>query len=158
MLFRAVCIVVLSLCVSNCGFHLRKANAHHLSSVLVQFSNNCPRFENQLHSYFQSHHIDVRQYDETSDTSNSGPLLVLGCPVLTEQPLVYDGEGQLRRERLNLSFDVAINQQPSLALSIMRERQLNSNQSLADNAEKKLIIEEMQESLLYQLLTKMAKV
>lgn len=158
MLFRVVYIVVLTLCVSNCGFHLRKTDAHHLSSVSIQLSNNCPKFENQLHSYFQSHHIDVRQYDETSDTSNTPPLLVLGCPALTEQPLVYDGEGQLRRERINLSFDVAINQQPSLTLSIMRERQLNSNQSLADNAEKKLIIEEMQESLLYQLLTKMAKV
>ena len=153
MFLRVGFIAVVIFVLNGCGFHLRKPNPAHLEQVNVQFTSNCPRFENQFHAYFASYGIDVR---ENLKPDASTPSLRLDCPILDEQPLVYDGEGQLRRERLKLRLTAEFNQQP-LPLSAIRERQLNSNQPLADNNEKSLIVQEMQEDILYKLLSHLSK-
>tara|TARA_R110002110_G_scaffold415800_1_gene656253 strand:- start:5288 stop:5800 length:513 start_codon:yes stop_codon:yes gene_type:complete len=154
----------------GCGFHLRNPHPGSFDAIELQVLANCPKFENQLRSYLQSYNIKIyehqKQDKETNDyefspESNTQfrqrPLLKISCPSLTQQPLVYDGEGQLRRERLTSSLSATINYHKNIELEVTREHQLNSNQSLADNAEKVIIISEMQDDLFYKLLTHMAK-
>jgi len=147
-------ILIALLSLNGCGFHLRTPHPNAIHELELQFTESCPKFENQLRSYLKSSRIDVYDYEAKNDTKiqNEGmALLQIGCPKSSQQPLVYDGEGQLRRERLRLKLTATLNHHKEIVLETTRERQLNSNQSLGDSAEKNMIIREMQETLFYQL-------
>ncbi len=152
-------VITLLLGLNGCGFHLRNPHPNALDKLELHFTAKCPKFENQVRSYLKSYNIDVYDYhtqDDDNTQYNHMPLLKVDCPKSSAQPLVYDGEGQLRRERLKLKLTATLNHHKEIVLETTRERQLNSNQSLGDSTEKVMIIREMQDALIYQLLNQIS--
>lgn len=140
--------------ISGCGFHLKKPQPLPFKEIQLEMSG-CPQIQNALHSYFTSQKIRVKNKPRTSR-----PILTVHCPVLEIQPLVYDGEGQLRRQRMfyALTAELTTAQKSySFEVKTTRERQLNSQQSLGDAAENSMILKEMQEELFHQLSAKLSQ-
>lgn len=146
-------LALLLLAISGCGFHLKKPQPLPFKEMQLVM-NGCPQIQNALHSYFTSQKIRVK------DKYRAGrPVLTVHCPVLEIQPLVYDGEGQLRRQRLfyALTAELTTTQSYSFEVKTTRERQLNSQQSLGDAAENTMILKEMQEELFHRLSAKLSQ-
>ena len=145
--------VFLSTILSGCGFALKKPQPLPFHEVQL-IMTGCPQVKNALNAYLTSHALKV-----TEDGHELRPILTVQCPVLEKEPLVYDGEGQLRRQRLfyKLTAELTTTKSHVIELKTIREQQLNSNQSLGDEAEASVIIKEMQTSLFYQLITQLSK-
>ncbi|MCS5707877.1 hypothetical protein CC99x_003060 [Candidatus Berkiella cookevillensis] len=141
--------------ISGCGFHLKKPQPLPFKEIQLQMSG-CTQIQNALHSYFTSQKIRVK-----SKYRASRPALTVHCPTLEIQPLVYDGEGQLRRQRMFYAFTAEFttpqSQSYTFEIKTTRERQLNSQQSLGDAAENTMILKEMQEELFHQLSVKLSQ-
>lgn len=140
--------------LTGCGFYLRKPPPIAFDKVALH-SSGCLKFEYQLSTFLESNQITVLNTQATQ-----APILTMSCPVLTTQPLVYDAEGQLRRERLYYTLTGNLTRSEktdAFELKTLRERQLNTQQTLADETEKTILIKEMQEELFYRLLNKLSE-
>lgn len=150
------CILTLSLGgLMGCGFALKQSQPMPFQSVELKMAG-CPHFQQALRTNLRAHHVTV--YD-LAPQEISSPVLTVQCPILTTEPLVYDGGGQLRRQRLHysISAELITSSTVELTAKTIREQQLNSNQSLGDEAEIKLIVQEMQETLIQQLMNQLSR-
>lgn len=149
-------IIILSISLNGCGFALKRPQPLSFHEVQLEMAG-CPHVENVLHAYLVSHQIKVYSYKQ-----EKRPLLVVQCPTLEKIPLVYDGEGQLRRQRLiyqlNAEFTMQDQVPHKISLKTVREQQLNSDQSLGDESETHMIIREMQNTLFHQLMNQLARI
>lgn len=151
----SIAMLVLSLALSGCGFHLRRNQ--------VELGNKFPVIvlkRSGSHTFYQalqrallqaSTHVVV---DGSENQVEDAPQLSIVAMQTTQQPLVYGPDSELRRERLRMSvtFSFANPTPTEIALYSVRDRQLNSNQYLGDNAEKSMIEQEMQSDIIAQLL------
>jgi outer membrane lipopolysaccharide assembly protein LptE/RlpB len=143
------------LLVSGCGFHLRK-NSFEIGNkfpiIVLQRSGS--------HTIYQALHraLTLSSTEVLTESSISVdadlPRLSIVSMETTQQPLVYGPDSELRRERLRMavSFSFANPTPTQINLYSVRDRQLNSNQYLGDNAEKSMIEQEMQADIIAQLL------
>ena len=143
-------LMVLMVTLSACGFHLRQSHIHlgaKYPTVILPYSST-HTFHQSLHRALVAASIHVLE-EPPPDTSY--PKLIVRSQHLAQQPLVYGPDSELRRERLRMtvafSFDA-----DQFEIFTERDRQLNSNQTLGDNAEKVLIEQEMQADIIDQLL------
>ena len=141
--------------VAGCGFHLRLHQAQLRTQypvIILPSSGSLTLHQALLRALDAS---AVRVLDKPSPKIDY-PQLVVAAQTLTVQPLVYGPDSELRRERLklNVTFNFGTSKGPitSFELSTERDRQLNSNQHLGDNAEKVLIEQEMQADIIGQCL------
>ncbi len=151
--FLVITILIFSL--SGCGFHLRK-NLIHLGAkypnMVVPFSGS-----HTLHQALQRALISssIRVMDKPV-VDTTFPTLRIETQEITQQPLVYGPDSELRRERLKMTISFIFEALPStpktFVLMTSRDRQLISSQHLGDNAEKVLIEQEMQADIINQLL------
>ncbi|MBS0287084.1 MAG: hypothetical protein JSR17_07300 [Proteobacteria bacterium] len=144
------------LCTLGCGFHLRHSQAElskkYPTIVLV------PSGSNTLHQGL-SRALIASSVQVSENTENiSSPRLAVVSQNLTTQPLVYGPDSELRRERLKMSvvFSFGDKEIQQFELETERDRQLNPNQHLGDNAEKVVIEREMQADIISQLLRYLA--
>ena len=148
--YSTVLLIALGI-LASCGFHLR----NHQSRLNTQY----PVIVLPLTSSHTFHQALRRSLLTSSirvvDISNNPqvPQLRVVSELLTAQPLVYGPDSELRRERLKMTvgFTFGTNEPKVFELSTERDRQLNSRQHLADNAEKVLIEQEMQSDIIHQL-------
>lgn len=147
----------LLLCVllSGCGFHLRKNQVelgHKFPIIVLQRSGSHTLYQ-ALQRTLTLAATEVLTQTPEGDNGML-PQLSITSQVLTQQPLVYGPDSELRRERLKMSvtFSFANPTPTEIALHSVRDRQLNSNQYLGDNAEKSMIEHEMQADIIAQLL------
>ncbi|MGE3318647.1 MAG: LPS assembly lipoprotein LptE [Candidatus Berkiella sp.] len=143
----------LSLFLSGCGFHLRTSQ--------VELGNKFPVMVLQRSGSHTFHQALQRALTIASTQVIVDPCADADIPRLTivsmqttQQPLVYGPDSELRRERLRMSvrFSFANPTPTEIDLYSVRDRQLNSNQYLGDNAEKSMIEQEMQADIIDQLL------
>lgn len=151
-------LLALSLCVlSGCGFHLRN-HYHRLDDqypVMVLPATGTDSFHRALRNALQM--TSIRVLDASDSDDKNLPTLTIVSEDLHAQPLVYGSDSELRRERLQLQvvftfIDGISPEAKQIEFFTKRERQLNSNQHLGDNAEKILIEQEMQTDIIAQLL------
>lgn len=147
----------LLLCVllSGCGFHLRRNQVelgHKFPIIVLQRSGSHTLYQALQRALTLAATEVLMQTPEGDD--GMVPQLSITSQVLTQQPLVYGPDSELRRERLKMSvtFSFANPTPTEIALYSVRDRQLNSNQYLGDNAEKSMIEHEMQADIIAQLL------
>lgn len=143
--------LLLSLCA--CGFHLRKHEIHlgaKYPTVILPYTGSHTFHQALRHALITSSIHVIEQ----ATNNTMVPQLTVVSQELTQQPLVYGPDSELRRERLKMrvvfSFGEVAPKQ--FELSAIRERQLMSSQHLGDNAEKVLIEQEMQADIIHQLL------
>lgn len=142
----------------GCGFHLR----HQHSQLGAQYPTMALPFSGSqtLHQalYHALKTAKVRVVN-TTDPQAHFPILRITAQTLTQQPLVYGPESELRRERLKMrvSFSFGVQEQHEFTLATERDRQLISSQHLGDNAEKTIIEQEMQNDIVYQLIRYLEK-
>lgn len=145
-------LLLLTTLLAGCGFHLRK-NVLHLNvkypTIVLPLSGSYT-FHQALRRALIAQSICVI---ESSDDPNF-PRLVISDQLLTEQPIVYGPDSELRRERLllNMTFSFGYQFPRKFVLSTVRDHQLYSTQHLGDNAEKSLMEVEMQTDIIEQLL------
>lgn len=159
-----VTIALLISITGGCGFHLRKPQPLPFQAVYLKMSG-CPSIKQAFKAHLIQHRCQV--FDAPAAESASGAESVpervrldVQCPVLETQPLVYDGKGQLRRQRLHYTLQgtLAKDTQTHAALaSTTREQQLNYNQTLADAAETEMLLQEMQASLFQQITAQLSR-
>lgn len=152
ILLRQKCIfliLMLSLLVSGCGFHLRHSQADLSKKYPVIIL--APAGSNTLHQGLSRALIASSVQVSENVENNTAPRLVVISQNLTTQPLVYGPDSELRRERLKMSVIFSFSDQ-QIELETERDRQLNPNQHLGDNAEKVVIEREMQADIISQLL------
>lgn len=144
------------LLLSGCGFHLRK-NSFELGNkfpVIVVERSGSHTFYQALHRALTLSSTEVITESSASPADADLPRLRIVAMQTTQQPLVYGPDSELRRERLKMavSFSFANPTPTQIDLYSVRDRQLNSNQYLGDNAEKSMIEQEMQSDIIAQLL------
>lgn len=158
MLLKKYIVVVLLgvvLFIQGCGFHLKQN--------YQQFKNHYPKvaidpytdfaLSSLLRQTLKANNIEVIN-KPTADV----PTIQVSNYKLSSHPYVYGPDGELRRERLTLNLTFVWqqnNQQTLLPLATFKERHLNTQQYLGDNAEKNLIILEMQKEIIHQFLRHM---
>jgi outer membrane lipopolysaccharide assembly protein LptE/RlpB len=140
----------------GCGFHLRHSQAHigmKYPTIVFTPSGSNSMYQGVYHALLAS---DVNVIE--SQTDNVAPTLFIIAQNITQQPLVYGPDAELRRERLRMSVVFSFgNKTPDrFELATERDRQLNSKQHLGDNAEKVVIEREMQADIISQLLRYLA--
>lgn len=142
--------LILLLC--GCGFHLRHAQSD-LSKKYPTIILT-PSGSNTLHQGLYRALIASSITVVESPDVAIGPRLQVISQDLTTQPLVYGPDSELRRERLKMSvsFTFGLENPRQFELTTERDRQLNPNQHLGDNAEKVVIEREMQADIISQLL------
>jgi|GEM_PF-4549998 len=145
--------LLFSLLLSGCGFHLRKnqVDLGNRFPVIVLKRSGSHTFYQALHRALTLASTEV--FIDTCD-DDAAPQLSIVSMETTQQPLVYGPDSELRRERLKMSvtFSFANPSLEKINLYAVRDRQLNSNQYLGDNAEKNMIEHEMQADIITQLL------
>lgn len=155
-LFRAS-IILLSLLLSACGFHPRHSQSHLGSKypTMVLPNSGSNTLHQALHRALLASAIDVHEKNHMEEKS---PQLTVLSQQISQLPLVYGPDGELRRERLKMevSFSFGFDKMQQFTFSTERDRQLNSKQHLGDNAEKILIEQEMQADIISQLLRYLA--
>lgn len=145
------------LSLSACGFHLRK-NTIHLGAkyptIVFPFSGSHTLYQ-ALQRALASSSIHTVDAMPLSDGTTVVPILRIAAEEITQQPLVYGPDSELRRERLRMTVSFSFENPPDVknfTLTVERDHQLNSNQYLGDNAEKMIIEREMQTDIINQLL------
>lgn len=148
--------IILCVLLSSCGFTFKRAQPLPFHSIQLR-DNGCPAFSQQFTKQLYLHHVNVLSAEEP--THDAIPILSIECPTLKEQPLVYDNDGQLRRQRYTYQVSARWENQtwPMLHTQQVREHQLNSNQTLGDDSEKALILKEMQRNLIRQLINQLSQ-
>lgn len=143
--------------LTGCGFHLRGSlNPVNLPFEQVSLKPNQPydRFHQHLGTILSSHKINVQDEADWQ--------LVLSPLNLKSFPLAYGPNGELVREKLQLSLHAQLihNGQTlySRQLTNERQHQLNIATKLADAAELEIILKEMQQDLASQLMLQIANV
>lgn len=153
---KALAILTLgfSLLCSGCGFHLR-TNQVELGNkfpVIVVPRTGTHTFHQALQRALtlSSTQVIVDPREADADV----PSLSIISMQTTQQPLVYGPDSELRRERLRMSVRFSFTNPTPVEIDLysVRDRQLNSNQYLGDNAEKSMIEQEMQADIIAQLL------
>lgn len=141
-------ILLLLLMLGGCGFHLR-----HYAQPLHQYPLMALPFSGS-HSFHQALHRHLASCVKLVEKGEHIPTLLVVKETLSQQPLVYGPDGELRREQLNMSvtFSLTTDKTQEFELRSERARQLNSKQRLGDDAEKVLIEQEMQTDIIQQLL------
>ncbi|MBS0289231.1 MAG: hypothetical protein JSS07_04230 [Proteobacteria bacterium] len=138
--------------LSGCGFHLRNTADLSMKYPTIILP---PSGSNSLH---QGLHRALVASDvfvvEQAPAGLISPLLRVTGQNISALPLVYGPDGELRRERLKMSvaFSFESSKTQQFELYTERDRQLNPNQHLGDNAEKVVIEREMQADIISQLL------
>ncbi len=159
MLQRTLLVFILISClfVSACGYHLRsrQESLRHAVPVIVLKPSGTPPFYQRLRYYISARAIEVIEYEKPQDNI---PQLAILSEQLTQFPLVYGPEGDLRRERLKMTvqFSYYDKETKIVTLSTERDRQLIPSQRLGDDAEKVIIEREMQIDIIQQLLRYLA--
>lgn len=140
---------------AGCGFHLRHmyANLSKQYPVMVLPASGSITFYQAVYRGLQAQSIKVLQQVHQTETY---PILTITNELLTQFPLVYGPDSELRRERLTLTVTFSFQPPPpdqaiSFTLIAQRDRQLNNKQHLGDNDEKILIEQEMQADIIGQL-------
>lgn len=140
------------LAVSGCGFHFHKddvqLNAAYPTIYLAPSGSNS--LYQSVYRALEANHVKVIN----CLPDGSVPKLIIVSESLTQEPFVYGPDSELRREHLNMVnlFSFSNGQTKEFALSAERDRQLNNKQHLGDNAEKVIILQEMQNDIIQQLL------
>ncbi|MCS5710589.1 LPS assembly lipoprotein LptE [Candidatus Berkiella aquae] len=152
--FSTFLLAIGLLFASGCGFHLRR-NQVELGNkypIIVLQRSGSHTFYQALRRALLMASTDVLTQSPEGDEML--PQLIITSQLLTQQPLVYGPDSELRRERLKMSVTFSFsNPTPTqIVLYSVRDRQLNSNQYLGDNAEKSMIEQEMQADIIGQLL------
>lgn len=155
MVVAMFAITIMSCMLVGCGFHLRHSQTHletKYPTIVLP-----PSGSNTLHQALyralvaSSVHVQEKKEDNL-------PVLLVVSQQLTQQPLVYGPDAELRRERLRMSvvFSFSEKSAEKFELATERDRQLNSKQHLGDNAEKVIIEQEMQSDIVSQLIRYLA--
>ncbi len=153
--------IILLLCfvaIGGCGFHLR----HHTAEIGNKYPTIilAPSGSNTLNQGIYRALISSSVHVvENSALYTDAPQLWITSQGITSQPLVYGSDSELRRERLKMSVKFSFGTPNSLQqfeLTTERDRQLNPNQHLGDNAEKIVIEREMQADIISQLMRYLA--
>jgi outer membrane lipopolysaccharide assembly protein LptE/RlpB len=147
-------IILLMLCLlAGCGFHLRhsQTNLGTKYPMIVLPPSGSNTLHQALYRALLASSVNVL---EEAPPDQGGPQLRVISQQITQQPLVYGPDAELRRERLKMAvlFSFGDNATQQFELSTERDRQLNSKQHLGDNAEKVVIEQEMQADIISQLL------
>lgn len=152
-------ITSLILGTTGCGFHLRKQRVNlqnTLPYAYLERDNMRMVFYQKLVRSLQA--ANVKILDESEKLSI--PNIYLADHQMGQQPLVYGPDGELRRERVSVSYDFGINnfyaEDKHIVLSAKRERQLSSSQKLGDNSELNLILSDLEDQIIEQLLLQLA--
>lgn len=149
---RLCSVVLIALTLYGCGFHLRHSQADlskRYPTIILT-----PSGSNTLHQGLYRALVASSVHVVENSELVIAPRLSVVSQELTSQPLVYGADSELRRERLKMSVIFSFggaNAQP-FELATERDRQLNPNQHLGDNAEKIVIEREMQADIISQLL------
>lgn len=153
-IYRALSLfIIIIIILSGCGFHLR----HSYADLSTKYPTIIlpPSGSNSLHQglYRALVSSSILVLEEAPE-GHIFPRLIIDGQNITAQPLVYGPDGELRRERLKMSvtFSFISTHTQQFELTTERDRQLNPNQHLGDNAEKVVIEQEMQTDLISQLL------
>lgn len=149
-------ITLLSILLGGCGFHLRNHQVelgHKFPVVVLQRSGSHTLYQALQRALTQAS-TEVIFDTAAGDDETDAPRLFIVAMQTTQQPLVYGPDSELRRERLKMAvtFSFANPTPTEITLYSVRDRQLNSNQYLGDNAEKSMIEQEMQADIIAQLL------
>lgn len=149
---RLLSVVLIAMTLGGCGFHLRhtQANLSKKYPTILLTATGSNTLNQGLYRALIASSIHVV---ESSDLVLAPRLAVLSQQ-LTTQPLVYGPDSELRRERLRMAvtFSFGIDNAQIIELAAERDRQLNPNQHLGDNAEKVVIEREMQADIISQLM------
>src|SRR5437762_13126204 len=97
-----IALVLVALVLSSCGFHLRK-NVLKLDlqyPILLLPTSGSHTLHEALHRALRLASIEVVQVPPPG--SPILPKLVVVSQQLTQQPLVYGQDGELRRERIKM--------------------------------------------------------
>ncbi len=153
---RLFSVVLIAIMLAGCGFHLRHSQADLSKKypTIILTASGSNTLNQGLYRALIASKVHVV---ENSDTVMA-PRLSVASQELTSQPLVYGPDSELRRERLKMSvvFTFGAGNTQSIELATERDRQLNPNQHLGDNAEKVVIEREMQADIISQLLRYLA--
>lgn len=152
-----VALILISM-LFGCGFHLRHSQSHlsikYPEMILTPSGSNT--MYQAIYRALLASSVSVHEHAEIEEAL---PRLIILSQQLTQQPLVYGPDAELRRERLRMSvvfsFDDRTKKQ-EFELATERDRQLNSKQHLGDNAEKIIIEQEMQADIVSQLIRYLA--
>ncbi|MBN9288180.1 MAG: hypothetical protein BGO43_08480 [Gammaproteobacteria bacterium 39-13] len=157
---RVIAVLIMSIALFGCGFHLRHSQSHlgaKYPAIVLPPSGSNTLYQ-AIYRALLSSSVNVQDSSNIAGT----PRLVILSQQLTQQPLVYGPDAELRRERLRMSvvfsFDDARDNtaKREFELATERDRQLNSKQHLGDNAEKIIIEQEMQADIVSQLIRYLA--
>src|SRR5579871_6692981 len=144
-----LCFILILLTLSACGFHLRQSQSHLgiKYPIVILPPSGSNTLHQALYRALVAATIHVVEQATPDDTS---PKLLITAQQISQLPLVYGPDGELRRERLKMAISFSFGSQTMKAfeLSAERERQLNSKQHLGDNDEKILIEQEMQADII----------
>jgi outer membrane lipopolysaccharide assembly protein LptE/RlpB len=154
---KIIVVLLLTLALTACGFHLRKSH--------WELEKKYPKIvlpETGSHTFYQSLYRDLRSAGidvlDTPSKTTKYPVLSVVSEKMDIQPLVYGTDGELRRERMTMTVVFAFDTTRHIEfdLSTERERQLNNHQHLGDNAEKIILEREMQNDIIQQLFRYLA--
>jgi outer membrane lipopolysaccharide assembly protein LptE/RlpB len=151
LLFVAFCTL------AGCGFHLRHSQSHigMKYPVIIFTPSGSNSMYQGVYQALLSSNVNVL---ESAPKESDAPTLSIVTQNITQFPLVYGPDAELRRERLRMSvvFSFGSKIPDRFELATERDRQLNSKQHLGDNAEKVVIEREMQADIISQLLRYLA--
>lgn len=165
--FLVLSIFVLSL--SGCGFTPRGL------PVLPQYEASIEALELKPYSPYDPlyqtlvqtlNNANITVLTPSENDEGLLPVLKYSKMNLEQYTLVYGPKGQIRRERLTatLHYELLLanremespKELTSRSLITIRDRQLNQNQDLADEYEKKLLEKEMRQELVSQLVRQLS--
>ncbi len=145
--------VMLSLTLWGCGFHLRHSQAQ-LGLKYPQMYLPLTGSNTMHQGLYRALLASSIHVTENAQKNKTVPTLIVLSQNITNLPLVYGPDSELRRERLKMSvvFSFEDKRIERVELYTERDRQINPNQHLGDNAEKIVIEREMQADIISQLV------
>ncbi len=156
MTWQAVCVGVLMVLLTGCGFHLRGYHsdtaAIPYSSLHLQTDSPYGHLTHLLETQLQSQGVSLEA------TGQLAPTLKVSATEIETQDLAYSAEGEVRRQRVNyqLNFSLTAPDGTTLiadqTLAVFRDQLLNPDQSLGDEYEQKMIEKELQQDAVQLLL------
>jgi outer membrane lipopolysaccharide assembly protein LptE/RlpB len=153
---RVMVIGLICCLLSGCGFHLRgSVNPVALPFTQVSLQPNQPqdKFWQTLSTMLNAHDINID--DDTAWRMHFTPL------ALKTFPLAYGPNGELVREKLELSTQIQLMHHGQMILEKklkgQRQHQLNIATSLANAQEQEMILQEMQHDLAGQFLLQIVR-
>lgn len=156
---RFLLLLMLSLCINACGFHLRtiKELPSWVHTIALDFKGNNKEFEMQLRALLENYHIRI-----VDNPKQASLWLIIHNNAVAQKMVSVGASTNPRQYQLIMTTEFSAqtpnNQviKPLQRITVSRQLTINNDRILGSNEEEHVLISEMYKSTTTQILNRLS--